>query len=411
VPDVLPSVRFENDDPRPVGFVSEVDESHLEATRAALTDVADAVADVTGDQEPRLRVRFSSVRYMPGLPFVLYGFHIPKLDASGGFVDEVRASDEITYAVVANHAIEVQRETAVLFLYDLLFRQEALAPILASAGAPPGIDQITIESESQSHLEFADRIRAGWSQAARAIAQRAMASGLALTARYEIDVLPSRADVVGRMPVWRQVYNEIDLAREFIDKSVSMIGGRDPRISAPGLTLAQEDRLQRHIASIGVRQRISQTQRDAEVCGNGYLVVATGPEPGLYNLRPEEVEIVGPEEFRLVRDGTTQVVEGRVAHMRGIDQFSSPYGISRLEPLMSAYRSQTVFSEATVFARQVLDERPPDSPEAEWARATLALAERSLASTNERLNTLLSYPRDWLADAREGLYFPGQERM
>jgi hypothetical protein len=411
VAEILPSVRFENDDPRPVGFVATVDEGHLAAIDTALSDVADAVNEVTGQHEPTLRVRFSSVRYMPGLPFVLYGFHIPRIGDDGGFVDEVRASDEITYAVVANHAIEVQRETSVVFLYDLLFRQEALAPILRQSAAPPRLDQVVAAAEGQSQLEFADRIRSGWRHAAQALAKRALASGLPINARYEIDVLPNRADIVRRMPVWRQVYNDVALAREFVDKSVSMIGGRDPRISARGLTLEQEDKLQRHIASLGVRQRISQTQRDAEVCGNGYLVTASGPEPAMYNLRPEEVEIVGPDDYRIVRDGDTKRPEGHVLHLSGIEQFRSAYGISRLEPLMGAYRGQKTMSHAKAFAQRVVAERPEDSPEAQWARSTLDLAERTLASTEERIGELLAYPRDWLDDAREGLYFSGQERM
>jgi hypothetical protein len=406
--EILPSVRFENDDPRPVGFVDAVDEAHLAAIDAALCDVADAVNEVTEGHEPKLRVRFSSVRYMPGLPFVLYGFHVPRIGDDGEFVDEVRASDEITYALVANHAIEVQRETAVLFLYDLLFRQEALAPIMKPSAAPVAIDQVVAGAESQSHLEFADRIRSGWRNAALAVAKRALASGLPLSARY---VLPNRADVVRRMHVWRQVYNNVGLAREFIDKSVSMIGGRDPRISAPGLTFEQEDKLQRHLASLGVRQRISQTQRDAEVCGNGYLVMASGPQPAMYNLRPEEVEIIGPDDFRIVRDGHTSRPEGHVLHLSGIEQFRSAYGISSLEPLMGSYRGQKTLSEAKAFAERMLAERPEDSPEAKWARSTLDLADRTIASTEEHIGTLLAYPRDWLDAAREGLYFPGQERM
>ena len=48
-----------------------------------------------------------------------------------------------------------------------------------------------------------------------------------------------------RQALVRAAYNEIDLAREAVDKVVSMIGGRDPRLIAPGLRPLEEDKLQR----------------------------------------------------------------------------------------------------------------------------------------------------------------------
>jgi hypothetical protein len=294
--DFLPSVRFEADDSRPVGFVNEVGDSHLGAVANALEAVASAVSQVTGNAEPALRVCFSSVRYMPTLPFVLYGFHIVHVDENGDLGDEVAGGQEVRYALVANHAVEVQREAALLFLYELVFRQ-AVITRLRDAGSTEEIDVEVAAADRQARREFRDRIYAGWNEAARSIAQRALASGLPIVVRYEVDVLPSRTDVVRRVPHLRAAYNDIDLAREAVDKQVSMIGGSDPRVHAPDLTQHEEDKIQRHLASLGMRHWISQTTRDALVCGNGYLVTTTDIEPGLYSLRPEAVEILGPEQF------------------------------------------------------------------------------------------------------------------
>jgi hypothetical protein len=171
------------------------------------------------------------------------------------------------------------------------------------------------------------------------------------------------------------------------------------------------NQVQRHIASLGIRQWVSQTLRDADVCGNGYLVSGGASLPTLYNLRPEDVEIIGPGDFRVLRSGASERVMGNVSHLVGIAQFESSYGISMLEPVLAEYRTREIFLTVTQFAEKVIAERPSESGEATWARRALELASRSLAASDERVGRLLWYPREWLRDAREGLYFPGQERM
>jgi hypothetical protein len=412
VPEILPSVRFTADDPRPVGFVDEVSEDHLSAAESALCEVADAVADVSGRAEPGLSIRFSSVRFMPGLPFVLYGFHIQSIDDAGVFSGAVAAGDEVIYALVANHAVEVQRETAVLFLYDIVFRQIAVADIKRPDGPPIGeIDSVVSAADDASHREFADRMREGWRHAVRSISQRALAAGIALSVRYEVDVLPSRSDVVRRMPILRRTYNEIAGARQAIDNIVAMVGGRDPRLSASGIPVAIENKLQRQLSSLNIRQWVSQTTRDAEVCGNGYLAFTSSAEPALYNLRPEDVDILGSDEFSVMQDGVSQRVADHVLHVRGIEQFRSPYGISILEPVLNHYQSQLVIAEALQAAERFLAERPEHTQIRTWAAETRALAARTDAASDDRLSLLLSFPREQLPEAREGLYFAGQERM
>ncbi len=412
MPEILPSVRFQADDPRPVGFVADVTSEHLEAAARALRDVAETISEVSSGHEAVLTIRFSSVRWAPGQPFVLYGFHVTPISESGGFIDAVSSGEEVVYAVVCNHDVEVQRETAVLFLYDILFRQVAIADMRRPDGPPIGeIDSLVAAADAASHQEFADRIRVGWQHATRAVAQRAIAAGLTLAVRYQVDVLPTRAEVVRRIPVLRRVYNEIASAREAVDNMVAMVGGRDPRITTVGVPVAIEDKLQRHLSSLSIRQWITQTTRDAQVCGNGFLVISESPEPTLYNLKPEDVEIAENEEFRVIRNGVSQPVEGRVAHIKGIEQFESPYGMSILEPVLNHFQSVLVMADAVRTAEQFGTARDVPQYAHHWAEQTRELAARMDAARSEFLSALLQYPRDQLPKAREGLYFPGQERM
>jgi hypothetical protein len=100
-----------------------------------------------------------------------------------------------------------------------------------------------------------------------------------------------------------------------------------------------------------------------------------------------------------------------VLHVPGIEQFRSPYGISILEPVMAELRTRKVFEEASAFAERVIEDHGQDSAYAERVRTTIALSQRGIAASDERLGKLLWYPRDWVPNAREGLYFPGQELM
>ncbi len=410
--DIVPSIRYAPDDPRPIGFAEEVSTEHLGSAGDALAAVAAAVNAVRGKGgDAQLRIRLCSARYAPALPFNLFGFHVLDFNEEGEFTDEIGEGRELNYALIANHAVEVQREIALLFLFELVHRQIELKALMS--GDRPVVDRIpatAAHADERARAEFTEKIRAGWAEAARSIAQRAHTAGLELRVQYEVDVLPTREAVSRRIPQLRAAYNEIDLAREAVDKVVSMIGGRDPRLITPGLRPLEEDKLQRQFASMGIRHWVSQTVRDAEVCGNGYLVTVPDPYPALYALRPEDVEVLGEHEFRLVGPSAADI-EGHVLHVRGIEQFESAYGISFLEPLLAQYRTLRTFREATRFAQQVIATHAPGTAERRWADATLGLAERSLADLEGQLERLLWFPREWLPGAREGLYFPGQERM
>ena len=97
---------------------------------------------------------------------------------------------------------------------------------------------------------------------------------------------------------------------------------------------------------------MTQTLRDAEVLGNGYLVLPTSPDEGPYNLRPEHVEILLGERFTVLREGRAEPVEAPVMHHRGVEQFDSPYGYSVLEPVLPEWVSRLTLQKVRRTLRQ-----------------------------------------------------------
>jgi hypothetical protein len=404
--EILPSVRFHADSPRPIGFVTELTDNHVTAAGRALEELA-ACFQGAENAAVEVRVCLCSTRYVPGLPEKLYSFHIISFDANGEPLDdEIAASQEIFCAFVINQPIEVQREAAVLFLYSLVFRQTALRASDADLSKP---DLIAAEAEERARREFSDRIRGGWRDAARSLTARAHHDGITLIVRYQIDPFPAREDIVRRMPALRNTYNSLAEAREFIDKVVSMIGGRDPRVSAPGESEEVRAFVQRKLVELGVRHYMTQTLRDAEVLGNGYLVTPTTGDAAPYALRPEQVEVRLDGQF-VVNNNGSKIVDGNVLHVKGVEQFTSPYGFSVLEVVLPEWiarrRLDRVLQQVKLLGAKTVN------PIALGYQEELEkLVERHRTDSDERLSKLLWYPRDWLPDAVSGLYFPGQERM
>jgi hypothetical protein len=407
--EILPSVGYDPDNPRPVGFVDRVNRDHLRSAGQAISDVAAVAGEGTGGS--LVRVCLCSARYIPRLPFELYSFQVQAIGSDGEAVDPMSDDSEARYAIVANHPVEVQREATLLFLYDLVFRQKALRAIRDNANADPGSTDLAVaDAVGKARTEFRDRIRGGWHSAALAIAGIARSYGMDLQIRYEVDLFPSWEDVVRRMPLLRRAYNTLDRAREVVDKTVSMIGGQDPRISAPGLPDALIETLQRQLQTIDLRHFMNQTLRDSEVCGNGYLVMPSLQE-GLFNLRPDAVQVRGEQDFWVLNDGRWMQLDSPVLHARAVEQFDSPYGFSLLEVVLPELHTRHTFAAAERFARQILQQTDRNSKEGRWAVNTIAMVERVNAEHEQRLARLLRFPREWMSDASEGLYFDGQENM
>jgi hypothetical protein len=171
------------------------------------------------------------------------------------------------------------------------------------------------------------------------------------------------------------------------------------------------DWTQQRTAVMHARQYFNQAIRDAEVCGNGYVAFTKSEPVAVYNLRPEEVIIKSPGIFALHRAGQTRPLKDPVAHFRGIDQLTSPYGISLLEALLPNLSEIEVFNDAQEYARQLLNARQVPEEATKWAQETLAQAERIKERQTKTFESLLYFSKNYLPQPKLELYFPGQETM
>lgn len=407
VNDFLPSLRLEGDDPRPVGFAAELTQAHIDGAAAVLEELASSFSP-SDKAALHLPVTLCSARYVPGLPFQLYSFHIVSFDSDGNPQNNYQPGDEILYALIANNTLEVQREAALLFLYDLVFRQSVLHAEEMILGRA---DYITAKASADAAVEFRDRMRSGWREAARSLAARAHHDSISLSVRYRRDPFPSRDALVRRMPALREAYNSLELVKEFVDKVVSLVGGHDPRISVPGGSEELRVWMQRRLVEMGLRQYMTQTLRDAEVLGNGYLVLPSSIDEGPYNLKPEAVTIRADGRFLVLRSGQDELVEGEVIHAKGVEQFDSPYGFSVLEAVLPLWIARRSLHEVSSRTQAVAARWPDGSAERQELASVEALVQRHQKDSDKRIGELLAYPRDWIPEAVDDLYFPGQERM
>jgi hypothetical protein len=89
--------------------------------------------------------------------------------------DEVSPDRPITYALVANHGAEVQREAALLFLYQLVYRQSGLRNVMHGSDSDRAsrIARAAVEADARAERTFLDRSLGGWRKATDALALEA----------------------------------------------------------------------------------------------------------------------------------------------------------------------------------------------------------------------------------------------
>ena len=404
-----PSARFEPGDPRPIGFQNTASDDHIDRASEALEALAAEVNRGATGAGKELLVCLCNVRFTPGSPFLLFGFYIHDIDGEGHFLDPNEEGREVRFALVVNHPAEVQVESGLGFLFQLVERRRVVEEVQAQ-GDLSEIDRLTSEADQKADREFIDAARFGWREAASAVARKARESGRILRVRYQRDPFSSRQELAHRMPALRQAYNEIDAARRAIDNTVSMVGGSHPHIRFAGAPARARDFAQSNLTVLALRQFQNQTTRDAEVCGNGYMLFTEGADLSPRCLRPETVEIDASGQYFEIADDIRRPVHG-ILHLRGLDQIDSSYGISVLESVLFALDQVRIFKESKAAAEKILTSPKAKAEHREWAQKTIALADRTLTATDERLSQLLGFPRDNLPNAKPDLYFLGQENL
>lgn len=403
----LPSDKYRPGEVWPEGFVLQPGDDHASASTRALEELA-ARLSVEGLGRT-ISVCLSHFRHKQMLAHNLHGFFVREFGEDEEPLDPFAVGAELRYGIVLNLPVELQRETALTFLNQLMYRQRRLAELEATGGSVHQIDLETARLDTTAVSEIADRLRYGWQAACEAVRLRCEEAGFGLQVRYEPDPVPSRDQIVRRMPYLRRIYNELAPVRESIDKIVSLIGGTEPRLVVVGLPLAARERLQQHAALSNVRRYMNQATRDSLVVGNGYLAFRQDEPFAAYNLRPDHVLFVDGR-FQLVQGNAVEPIEDHVAHLRGIDQTRSPYGLSLLEVFIESLQEMDVFTHAKRDAETILEHPSAAAPAREWAERTLQLVARMAKSIEERVQGLLFLP-ERLPAPRKGLYFPEQELL
>jgi hypothetical protein len=355
-----------------------------------------------------LRIRFCHFRHNHLLSPTLFGFHLRDLDVGGRPVDPLNQGAEVSYAIVLNLAVDLQREVAILFVSQLIQRQLKLE---AMTGHATQIDRDMEQQDIETTREIADRMRYGWQAGVELVRNQMQNAGWGLEARYEPDPLPDRDLLMRRIPSLKRIYNEFQEVKDTIDRLVSAIGGKEPRIGSTGPTRIRNWLQQRQLL-LHFRYYMNHAVRDANVLGNGYFVFRQHEPLGAYNVEPERVWILSDGHYRIQQaDHEEEVARDGVLHLRGIEQLESPYGISMLEVFLYHLEQRDVFDQVSSFASSIVGRLDVPSEAREWARQALEQSERITLSLPERISSMLWLPKEYLPTPGSDLYFPDHEHL
>jgi hypothetical protein len=395
-------------DPAQIGFAWIPDDRRVESACGVLSNLAN-FADGLGNPDGKvLRVTLTLARLAPGLPVNLFGFHLATVGEDGVVELEVDEKHEVLYAFVVNQPVGVIRESAARALLNLVSRQGEVQQVMDNK---KGVDELParVAASDAENADLAWDSPPEVSATLSVLSERAVEQNLRLQVAFRADPFPDAASLIRRLSALRHLYNSEELVRDAVDRTVSTIGARSPSIRG-----GREDMrlfLQRQGTLQGMRQFTNQTVRDALVCGNGYLQLgARGLDSWMRCLRPEAARVRADGAVEELKGDDTVVFEpGEVVHLRGIEQVTSPYGISILEPLLSIPARRQIAAE-TLAADSALP--PGASQETRFRVAALAkVAKQMEEETDAQLKLLLGFFPEALETASADLYFPGQEKL
>ena len=339
----LPSLRTERGSPTPIGFVAEPDSYHVGASSDALGEIALISQSTRLPEGKPLRVNFCPHRYNHLLSPQLFGFVVHHFDSAGERVDALEHDLPIRYSINLNapvepeqEPVEPEQETALLFLAELVLRQQGVRPESDNFDIATLHDHVT-SLDSQAYSTVVDALRFGWKNALKTVVSMANASGWDLVMSYQGDPLPTREDVVSRHGVLKDAYNSIDEVRLLVDRFVSFFGRQD-RFRVAGASDPHRAYLQGSSGVMHTSEYLSHLTRDAEVLGNGFATFHTTPSPAMSLQDPSSVEVTAEASFWKIESSSSRVpIVDHTLHLRGIAQMNSEYGISMLEPLVASY--------------------------------------------------------------------------
>jgi hypothetical protein len=398
----LPSERYGRGDPRPIGFTSEPSPSRVSRTIGVLEEVA-AAATMPG--EPTLSVCLTSVVLPAGLPFNLQAFALQEVDDDGRVTTDA-ARDEVLYAIVANQAVDLQREIAITSLFQLLGRQALVSAAMADSASLADLPARASTVDEERTERAGSQLRGDWRAAIQSLHAEAGAAGVVLGVRYAPDPFPDAEAVRRRYPALRRAYDELNVARDAIDRAVGVLATAPWKIV--GGDEHQRRIVQEQVEAMQLSHFVAQGTRDGYALGDGYVLFG-GEAERIRALRPERVLLRDDRMFEQTPGGDKDVTEGMV-HIQGMTQLRSPYGVSLLELALNALRAHDHAVMLTEEAGR-LRRRGLTINELHELQAQEDAAASVRADATGRLETLFAFFREQLPTPRTRLYFPGQERL
>jgi hypothetical protein len=204
----------------------------------------------------------------------------------------------------------------------------------------------------------------------------------------------------------RRIYNTFETVRLAVDRTVFMVGGREPQVVSKGATEETRAFIQRFASVSSMTKFLNHAMRDALVCGNGYFVARRSDPSSLYNLKPEEAVILGPQRYGRARDGRVEELTDNVMHLRGLEQVECLYGVSTLEVFGGFLAQYETMERASSTARSILDSS--NNPELRlWAERILDQQNRMAQEREEHFRRVMPAPLEGGRDTDQNLYVEG----
>lgn len=326
-------------------------DGHLNASAAALRELAVELSSASAHQPKQLHVRLALIEHGAFLSPQLFGFILhkatgetgepvrtpamPTLPAPHLIVDPSITSEvePLVYVVVANHPISIQIDHVMGTLSRILERTD-LVKQASQAGDVRTIDRDAEAVDQKADEGITGAIRAtGWRQTARTLSERSVVAGRPFHVTFSRTLMDG-VQVRKQAPILRSIYNESSYVRLAIDKLATLLSqgmttrGGGTRVAAS---------FARELFDLGVsRTFLAHLARDAYVCGNGYLAFGNVPDEDTRLLMPECVEIVDSSTLKEILPDRT-ITHKKFLHTRGAEQQDSLYGVSVLEPMISAH--------------------------------------------------------------------------
>lgn len=405
----LPSLQTAPGSLRPIGFIDEPDALHRTASSDAIESLVRASENPTSPNGRPLRINFCHYRHNHLLSPQLFGFVVHYFDTNGARVDALENDLPIRYAINLNLPVELQQETALALIAELIFRQKRVDPT-GSDFDISALDAVVQEENERALSAISDALRFGWRSALETLMSMAHSEGWDMVLAYQEDPLPTRADVVNRHPTLKRAYNSIDEVRLLVDRFVSLFGGHG-RFRIGGGSDESRAYLQGWSGIMHVSEYLSHLTRDSQVLGNGFATFHAVPSPTISVHDPSTVEVVDQETFYLLGEGSErQPIVEHTLHFRGIDQPESEYGMSMLEPLVGSYEALRSVEVAWDAASQFANRPNATEEMVEWADKCERLYQTWFANFQSTIRNMYYLPLQHWDFEPGSLYFSGHDR-